>query len=194
MSHCATLLLIHSNNAVTLTIKVDMETQKQVAEVFRIALLCSCCEREEVTDWADNLISDSSDPDYDLIEISTSASWQILDLMNNLSQMSIGSNDYSALRIVLGRMYEIASKDKTKLSVFASGLYQIAIENQYDFPDDLLFCNGIEDEYQLASLGYLPRSFAEVEADFLRSLLPYWTSQHSTSSWYASEPVIAHCI
>jgi hypothetical protein len=87
-------------------------------------------------------------------------------------------------------MYEIASKDKTKLSVFASGMYQIAIENQYD----LLFCNGMEDEYQLASLGDLPRSFAEVEADFLRSLLPYWTSQHSISSWYASEPVIANCI
>lgn len=171
-----------------------METQKRVAEVFRIALLCSCCEREEVTDWADNIISDSSDTDYEFIEISTSASWHILSLMSKLSQLSIGSNHYSALRIVLGRMYELASKDKTKLSVFASGLYQMAIENQYDFPDDLLFCNEIEDEYHLAYLGYLPRSFAEVEEDFLRSLLPYWTSQHSTSSWYASEPVIANYI
>jgi hypothetical protein len=171
-----------------------MEIQKQVAEVFRIALLCSCCERKEVTDWADNIISDNSNPDYEFIEISTSASWHILDLVNKLSKISMESNHYSALRIVLGRMYEIASKDKIKLSVFASGLYRIAIENQYDLPDDLLFCNGMEDEYQLACLDYLPRSLTEVEEDFLNSLLPYWTSQHSTSSWYISDPVIANCI
>jgi hypothetical protein len=171
-----------------------METQKRVAEVFRIALLCSCCEREEVTDWADNIISNNSNPDYEFIEISTSVSWHILDLLSKLSEMSIGSNHYSALRIVLGRMYELASKDKIKLSVFASGLYRIAIENQYDFPDDLLFCNKMEDEYRLACLDYLPISLAEIEEDFLNTLRPYWTTQHSTKTWYTSEPVIANCI
>lgn len=183
-----------NNHAVIFTINSDVETKKQVAEVFRIALLCSCCEREEVTNWAGNIISDNSSSDYEFIEIYTSDSWHILDLVGKLSEMSIGSNHYSALRTVLGRMYEVGSKDKIRLSAFASGLYRMTIENQYDFPDDLLFCNWMEDEYQLAYLDYIPWNLAEVENDFLNSLLPYWNSQHSTSSWYTSDIVIDNCI
>jgi hypothetical protein len=69
--------------------------------------------------------------------------------------MSIGSNHYSALHTVFGRMCEIVSKEKQELAIFVSGLHRIAIENQYDLPNDLLFCNDVEDEYFFSSLRYL---------------------------------------
>jgi hypothetical protein len=161
--------------------------QRQTAEVLRIALCCSCCQREDIIDWADRIIEINSDPDYYFIEISTSGSSHILDLINNLKKMSIGSNHYSALRTVLGRMYEIASKEKQKLAIFASGLYQIAIENQYDLPNDLLFCNGVEDEYSLAHSG-IYGNLADVEKDFINSLKIHWHKNSSTDNWYAEQP------
>ncbi len=151
-----------------------------------MAISCSCCQREDIITWADKIILMNSNPDHELIEVSTSSSWHLLDLISKLREISIDSNQYSALRTVCGRMYEIGSIKKQKLGIFARGLYQIAIENQHVLPEDLLFCNSIEDEYYLAYSGnYL--DFVDVEDCFLNDLKNHWTLQSSTNSWYTEE-------
>lgn len=161
--------------------------QRQIAAVFRIALQCSCSNHLEVIAWADQLISENSNANFELLELSTSAAWHVLDLISNLSECSVGSDYYAALRTVLGRMYALASEDRKKLADFAQGLYQIAQENQYQFPDDLLFCNRLEDEYYLACSG-IYGDLSETEEDFLACLKPYWRRQSSTDAWYIDVP------
>lgn len=155
------------------------QSQKQVAEVFRIALRCSCCQPEEVIAWADEIISTNLNPPYDIIEISTSTS----DLVSQLSKISTDSDGDLALRVVMGRMYEIGSKAKEKLADFSQGLCQITLERENELPEDLLFCEFIEDSYMLAYSG-IYGILSDIEDDLLSSLKSHWSEKSSTKYWY----------
>ena len=154
------------------------QIQKQVVEVFRIALRCLCCESNEIINWTDEIISAHSNPPYDLIEISAGGT----DIFSKLGKLPTNDDLNSSLRIVLGRMYALASRDRQRLEDFASGLNQIALESEQNLAEDLLFCNYIADEYNLASTD-IYGSLSDVQENFLELLKPYWSQRSSETTW-----------
>jgi hypothetical protein len=102
-----------------------------------------------------------------------------------LFQISNKHEHFNACRRVVGRMSFACETGPQSLRRFASGLYQIAIENYYELPSDLIFLMGIDDEYALADSGTYG-TIDEVDKRFIEELNRF-RSEHSTlPDWYSA--------
>lgn len=161
------------------------DLHKFEAESLRIALICGCVSKDEIINWADKIILENDEVDYIFIEISLSATKHIQDIESFLFQISNKHEHFNACRRVLGRMSFACETEPQSLRRFASGLYQIAIENYYELPSDLIFIMSIDDEYGLAVSG-IYGTIDEVDKGFIEELNNF-RSEHSTlPDWYSA--------
>ena len=160
-------------------------TIEKEADVLRIALSCAVSSREEVIRWADDIIGATEEPEFEIIEISTSGNAHIQDLIGRLSSTSHQCNHYASLRTVLGRMCELARTKGFELRSFTRGLEHFSIDQNYELPDDLKFFNGLDDGLYLAEEG-IYGDLDTYRKEFMSELKRYWSEQSTSSNWYSA--------
>jgi hypothetical protein len=161
------------------------DSQKFEAESLRIALICGCVSKDEIINWADKIILENDKVDYVFIEISLSGKKPIQDIVSLLFQISNKHEHFNACRRVLGRMSFARETEPQSLRRFASGLYQIVIENYYELPSDLIFLMGIDDEYALADSGTYG-TIDEVDKRFIEALNSFRNEHSTLPDWYSA--------
>ena len=161
------------------------DSHKFEAESLRIALICGCVSKAEIINWADKIILENEKLDYIFIEISCSGKKPVQDIESLLRQISNKHEHFNACRRVLGRMSFACETGSQSLRRFATGLYQVVIENSYELPSDLIFLIDIDDEYALAASGTYG-TIDEVDKRFIEALNSF-RNEHSTfPDWYSA--------
>lgn len=155
------------------------------AESLRIALICGCVSKDEIISWVDKIILENEKVDYIFIEISCSGKKPIQDIESLLFQISNKHEHFNACRRVLGRMAFVCDTEPQSLRRFASGLYQIVIENYYELPSDLIFLTGIDEEYALADSGTYG-TIDEVDKRFIEALNNFRNEHSTLPGWYSA--------
>ncbi len=74
-------------------------------------------------------------------------------LASLLGQVIDQSDEFVAIRVIMGRMYELLRKYPERAREFSRFLEYFWIQQEYDVPEDMSFIAGIEDEFQLAEQG-----------------------------------------
>lgn len=85
----------------------------------------------------------------------------------------------SAMRIVLGRIYEIGKKYPEQLPHIAQQLYLFAVEHDAILPPEMSFFRTIDDDYQTALHDSI-YTLDEVNHNFLNALLPFKNLHNDT--------------
>ncbi|MGD2092806.1 MAG: hypothetical protein PVH61_41970 [Candidatus Aminicenantes bacterium] len=161
------------------------DLHKFEAESLRIALICGGVSKDEIINRSDKIILENDKVDYIFIEISCSGKKPIQDIVSLLLQISNIHEHFNACRRVLGLMAFVCETKPRSLRRFASGLYQIAIENYYELPSDLIFLTGIDEEYGLAASG-IYGTIDEVDKRFIKELNSFRSELSTLPGWYSA--------
>lgn len=146
-----------------------MNESAQDAEVMRLRLLAGLVSVADVVKWVDCLIAQRDRPDEGLINLSLSGNAHPQDVLSLLSPLTDGADRHAAIRTLLGEMFQVVNHERQRARGLAEALYQLAIENNYEFPKDLQFINGIDDEFCLATSGIYKTLDQEID-DFTETL------------------------
>ena len=146
-----------------------MNSDAQDAEIMRLRLQSGLSSVANVVEWADEVIATRDNPQEWLINLSLSRTANPHDVVSILYSIAKGADRYAAIRTLLGEMFDVIIVDRGRARTFANALYQLAIENAYEFPPDLRFINGIDDEFCLATEGIYKTLDQEID-DFTEIL------------------------
>jgi hypothetical protein len=142
-----------------------MRPYSQQAQQLKLGLEAGVVERDEIISWADRIVMDY-DYDDDVANVALAVNAPLKQLISLLGQVIDQSDEFVAIRCIMGRMYEILKEHPERAHEFTCFLEQFWIQQEYDVPEDMSFIAGIEDEFQLAEQGV----YGTVE-DATRSLL-----------------------
>lgn len=78
---------------------------KTIAEVYRLGLIIGYFSKNEVIQWADNLIEQMENPSSELIDVSMTASGKSADVAHALNLIRGDYSEELAIKIVLGMLY-----------------------------------------------------------------------------------------
>ena len=158
---------------------------RQEACVLALAITCGVVDRQAVISWADKIIDAAEKPDYEIIELVTMERAHIQDLVGKLQGIGSPCNQFTAVRVVLGRMYQLASSPEIKLRVFARGLEQFSASHSFDLPSDLSFIGSLDDGLYLAEEG-VHGDLSAFRNEFMDRMREYWSERSAAPNWYSA--------
>ena len=123
-----------------------------IASEFKLALEGGVIDRQEIVQWADDLLM-TEEYDDRLAEISLSRDKTNKEIEAMLGELAAPDDDFAGFRGMLGRMHDALKADPTRLHEFTRFLERLWIRHDYTLPDDLGFIIGLEDDYLLAEEG-----------------------------------------
>ena len=123
-----------------------------LASEFKLALEAGVIDRQEIVQWADDLLM-TEEYDDRLAEISLSRDKTNKAIEALLGELAAPDDDFAGFRGMLGRMHDALKADPTRLHEFTRFLEVLWIRHDYTLPDDLGFIIGLEDDYLLAEKG-----------------------------------------
>jgi hypothetical protein len=125
----------------------------------------------QVIEWADNYIVQSSQPEYEIIEIALSKS--LPNILPLLRSICVGADIALASELVLGYLYNALKNDKLDFESVARSLYFMSMEDfepNNDIGGDMLF---FWDGIDLAKDGYFDKNSDQIIQDMVNLLEKY---------------------
>ncbi|MDH3507088.1 MAG: hypothetical protein OEQ25_08100 [Gammaproteobacteria bacterium] len=123
------------------------------AEILAVGLRLGLVQQLEVIAWADKQILDQDDPSIELIDLASMREAHALDVLGKLRELSPGRPVLEVLPAVLNRFTERLREDPTLGPSVAKGLWDIAVEANYQVPEELSPIFGFDEDYWLAQSG-----------------------------------------
>jgi hypothetical protein len=136
-------------------------------EVFRICLINSILDRQQVIAWADTQIEQEAEPPYSIIELALSGGKNINDTISILHNLVGEDKPQVAGRAVLGYLYQRFIADALSLQQVANTIYWLGLHCEFS-KEERYFMHSIDSEYDLAADGYGYGSIVEVENQVVR--------------------------
>ena len=148
-------------------------SEKTVAllEVFRICLINTVLDKQQVIAWADTQIEQETEPAYFLIELSLSGGKNINDTISLLHNFIGENKPQIAGRVVLGCLYQEYNASRMPLEKVATTIYWLGM-HCYFSADEQRFIQWLDTAYELAVDGFYS-TIAEVETQINHFLNVY---------------------
>lgn len=140
-------------------------------EVFRICLVNTILDKQQVIVWADKRIEQEAEPTYFLIELSLCGRSNVNDMVSILNNCVGENKPQVAGRAVLGYLYQGYITNRLSLQKVVRTIYWLALHGDF-MQEEQSFMYGLDDEYELAAEG-VHGTIAEVESQTLRFLIQY---------------------
>jgi len=134
-------------------------------EVFRICLINTILDKQQVIAWADKQIEQEAEPPYFIIELALSGSKNINDTISILHNLVGENKPQVAGRAVLGYLHQRYTSDSLSLQQVATTIYWLGLHGEFS-PEEHHFMRWIDTEYDLAVDGY--GSIAEAASQIVR--------------------------
>ena len=119
---------------------------------LKMGLEAGVVEASEVISWADHTLS-QYDYDDDLANISMASRVSSQDLIRLLDYVIDKRDEIQAMRLVMGRIYQVLKKNPERAHNFTHFLERFWIDHDYDVPKDMSFIQSVDDEFSLARQG-----------------------------------------
>lgn len=148
----------------------NLEKTTALLEAFRICLINTILDKQQVIAWSDKQIEQEAEPSYFLIELSLSGRKNINDIISLLHNSVGESKPQVAGRAVLGYLYQQYTANRLSLQHVATTIYWLVLHGEFSKEEDY-FMRSIDMEYELAIDGY--GSVAEAENQVIRFLTLY---------------------
>jgi hypothetical protein len=150
-------------------------------EVFRICLINSVLDKQQVIAWADKQIEQEAEPPYSIIELALSGSKNINDTISILHNLVRQDKLQVAGRAVLGYLYQRYIADTLSLQQVATTIYWLGLHCEFSQEEHHLM-HSIDREYDLAADGY--GSIAEAEKQIIQFTALYRAfNLENTQQW-----------
>jgi len=141
----------------------------QQAEIKRQELCLGLISVSEVIQWADLMLESTPEYNDDLVNVSLAKHNCAQDIASLLGHLAAGSDEFDAMRVVLGSLYKFLLIDNSQTRNFTRALERFWIDHNYELPEDMQFIAGLDDVFGLAEDGiYGTRK--EALDDLLQSL------------------------
>lgn len=136
-------------------------------EVFRICIINSIMDKQQVITWADKQIEQEAEPAYFIIELALSGSRNINDTISILHNLVGEDKPQVAERAVLGYLYQRYTTNNLSLQQVANTIYWLGVHCELS-EEEHYFMRYIDTEYDLAADGYGYGSIAETEKQIVQ--------------------------
>lgn len=125
----------------------------QQAEVRRQELSLGLISVSEVVQWADAMLAEMVEYDDDLVNVSLAGDFCPQDVVGLLRRLTVGADEFEAMRSVLGTLHGFLLKDDSQARAFTNALEGFWIDHGFELPEDLRFIAGLDDDFGLAEDG-----------------------------------------
>ncbi len=136
-------------------------------EVFRICLINSIMDKQQITAWADKQIEQEAEPPYYIIELALSGSKNINDTISILHNLVGEDKPQMSGRAVLGYLYQHYTANSLSLRQVANTIYWLGVHCEFS-EEERYFMHSIDSEYDLAADGYGYGSIEEAKKQIIR--------------------------
>ena len=137
-------------------------------EILAVGFRLGLVERDEIISWADSRILEMSQPPAELIDLALMSDSHAQDILGKLGELSNEVSPLAALPAAFFR-YTHRLRDRPELGPeVANGLWSLAVEANYDVPEELSPIFGFDEDYWLAMSGTFGK-----ESDVHASLLSF---------------------
>lgn len=130
-----------------------MRPYSNQAAVYRLCLLAGIVDPAEIVAWADSQLESLDGYDDDLANLCLVTDPTPKKILPLLKPLSHEADDWSALREVMGKLYDYLLENPGQLPYVTSFLEHQWVLHDYETPEDLRFLFGIDDLYYLAESG-----------------------------------------
>jgi hypothetical protein len=148
----------------------NSEKVTALLETFRICLINTILDKQQIIAWADKQIEQEAEPSYFLIELSLSGRKNINDIISLLHNFVGENKPQVAGRAVLGYLYQQYMANSLSLQHVATTIYWLGLHCELS-KEEHHFMSSIDIEYDLAIDGY--GSVAEAEDHVVRFIALY---------------------